>query len=247
MKTYFATVAWLAISLTACSKPGKEKEDDPGTVQSGYLKGTVKDSKGNALPNITVLARNTLYYNSYKAGVSDANGNYKIALPNGTYTAWADFNVTYNGKTYQVELHPDNDSPFSQEGAVVNFQWKLTGKLPGQNAPSYGGTVIVDKSLNSQVYDTENIEFTLTPQGPLIDGSTGSTIKIKSGQPQTSEYGKLTDIPIGRYKISAVYNNQAMNLRNSSLNNSPFTTELILDFEPTTLWGDNMAFIQYEE
>lgn len=246
MKQLFLALG-LLINLSSCKKSGGDKQDDQEPQpQTGFLTGTVKDTKGNPMPGITVLADNTLYYNSYKTGVTDANGKYRISLPNGTYAAYAEFQKDYNDKTYTIKLHADNTNPFSQDGAVVNFQWKLTGKIPGGNGLRSGGTVMVDSYPGSTIYDPENIEFTLTPQGVLIDGSTGSVIRMKPGQPQTDEYGKLVDIPIGRYKLTAVYNNKDLQLRKGGATGN-FSTEVIIDFEPTTLYGDNMTFVDYKE
>lgn len=244
MKTILLA-AGLFLSLCACKK-SEGGPDDNSDGQKGFLTGTVKDSKGNPMQGITVLADNTLYYNSYRSGVTDANGKYRISLPNGTYAAYAEFEKEFNGKLYKIKLHPDNANPFSQEGAVVNFEWKLTGRIPGGNGLRSGGTIMVDSDFGSEILDRENIEFTLTPQGTLIDGSEGNVIKMNPGQPQTDEYGRLVDIPIGRYKITAVYNNQTIRLRKGNSGNA-FTNEVTIDFEPSTIWGDNMAFVDYKE
>src|SRR5690606_33968835 len=128
--------------------------------------------------------------------------------------AW--LNKDYNGKTYKLYLHPDQTSGFTDEGSVVNFTWKIKGKKSQPLVNYYGGIILIDKIPGSTLYDSENIEFTLVPQGTLIDGSQGETIKIRHGQPGADEYGRLVDIPIGRYKISAVHlpENKPLKLRN---------------------------------
>ncbi|RRB02409.1 carboxypeptidase-like regulatory domain-containing protein [Larkinella rosea] len=198
---------WVAGMLlsTGCSK----SEDDPaagGTSTAGYLAGRVTDSQGKPLPGATVLADNTLLYNSHLETSSDANGNYRIKMPNGRYRAIAEIRKSYNGKDYRLSLKPDNTAAFAgSDGAVRNFQWVLTGEHPDQSGLHYGGEVTLDMDILSELYDVENIEFTFAPVGPLIDGSAGKTLKLKSGEPHSDSYGRLVDVPIGRYKITAVH------------------------------------------
>lgn len=188
-----------------CSK----SEDDPaagGSATAGYLVGQVTDSQEKPLPGATILADNTLLYNSHVETSSDAKGNYRVKTPTGSYRAIAQIKKSYNGKNYTLDLKPDNTAAFAgDDGAVRNFQWQLTGEDPEQSGRYYGGEVTLDKDIMSELYDVENIEFTFTPVGPLIDGSTGKTLKLKSGEPHSNSYGRIPDVPIGRYRITAVH------------------------------------------
>jgi hypothetical protein len=76
------------------------------------------------------------------------------------------------------------------------------------------------------VEDRKAIEFTLTPVGALIDGSTGQTLKVKS-----TDGFNLYDIPMGRYSISASFNGTPLKLRRWNTNDS-FVTSLQADFQP---------------
>lgn len=242
----------LAVMLLTSSCKKDPKEEDNGTPTAGVVKGKVTDTQGRPIKDVTILIDNTLLYNSYLQGATGNDGTYQIKLYNSTWQAYAEMNVEYNGKTYKVDLHPDNSQGFSGEGAIRNFQWKLAGKKPAPLTGHYGGTIITDKYIMSEIYDSENIEFTLTPVGNRIDGSAGQVIKMKHGQPATDNYGKLVDIPIGRYTMTAVYpsatGNITLKLRDKEHNRTgPFTTSLQLDFEPTTSTGNNMAIIEYNE
>ncbi len=246
-KNFIAAPLLALAVLFSCS----EKEtSDPGSITKGYVKGKVVDSKGAPLKNVQLLIDHTLLYNSYLSGATGDDGTYAIELTsNGGWMAYAELDVLYNGKTYNLDMHPENTTGFGKEGAIRNFTWKLTGEKPG--AGHYGGTIILDKAISSSIYDSENIEFTLTPVGNLIDGSTGSVLKLHHGEPGTDTYGKLQDVAIGRYNVTALYKSTAgdvpVKLRNKLINSSAFNTTLQLDFAPSSPVGDNMAVIEYLE
>lgn len=240
---------FLFILLISCSKKNQDSGGN-NEPQKGYASGKITHADGSPMPGVTVIVDNTMFYNTYVAAVSNEKGIYKVKLPStGTYHATADIKKTYNGKEYTLRLHPDNDNVFSSDGAVRNFTYKLTGAYP-DGLGYYGGTVIVDKDVMSEIYDTENVELTLTPVGKLIDGSQGQTLKLKPGQPRTDNYGKLVDVPIGRYNISAVHVSgsvrKPLKLQNR-VTNGPFESTLQIDFEPSIIWGDNIAALGYKE
>jgi hypothetical protein len=216
----------------------------------GYATGKVTDTKGNALAGIEVIVENTLLGNhTYASGVSDSKGNYKIKLPNvGTFHASAYVKKAYNGKTYELPLHPDKNESFSNEGAVVNFQWKLSGPMPTEMEGFYGGSAYIYNHPGRYILDEHNIEFTLKPVGNLIDGSAGQTIVRRSGEPQTVSYGRLMDIPIGRYTVTATYltggTKVPLTLRVLDATTA-YASQMTLDFEPTSTSGKNTGNIQY--
>src|SRR3546814_12056742 len=57
--------------------------------------------------------------------------------------------------------------------------------------------------------DMEDVELTLTPSGPLIDGSEGKTLVLRQGDHYWVQFGYLEDIPIGRYPVTAILKNEA--------------------------------------
>ncbi|RYZ88622.1 MAG: carboxypeptidase regulatory-like domain-containing protein, partial [Proteobacteria bacterium] len=233
--------------LLSCSKKGGENGND--TPEKGFATGKVTNTDGTPFAGVKIVVDNTMIYNSYVATTSDAKGLYKVKLPSvGTFLATAYIEKTYNGKKYKLDFHPDNIDEFSIDGAVRNFSYKLTGERP-DGLGYYGGTINIDKDIMSEIYDSENIEFTLVPVGTLIDGSTGATLKLKHGAPSTETYGKLVDVPIGRYNVTAEYISggirKALQLKNR-VSDGPYTNKLQIDFEPEIIWGFNIAAIGYK-
>lgn len=229
--------------LTAC-----HKNDDNSTNtgdEKGYVTGIVTDTKGQPISGAAIVIDNTLIYNSNLLTTSDANGKYKVKLSGAfTWVATATMNKSYNGKTYQYDLHPEKDEAFTSDGGVRNFTWKITGSKPGSTG-YYGAMIQLQSAFGSSIM-AEDVEFILTPSGPLIDGSTGQTLTLKSGAPRTSNYYKLADIPLGRYSMKAKYNGQFLKLLNTITNDKG--TEIVINFEPQTSDGycRNCAVIQYE-
>ncbi|HYC28833.1 MAG TPA: carboxypeptidase-like regulatory domain-containing protein [Chitinophagaceae bacterium] len=254
MSSIFLQLLAMLFLTASCKKDSKNEETgggDPGTVTKGYVKGKVTDTQGQPVKGVSIIIDNTLIPNSNLVGVTGDDGTYSIRLTNFTWQAYAEKNISYNGQTYKIHFHPDNNDGFNQEGAIRNFQWKLTGEKPDQLG-YYGGTIMIDKHILSEVYDSENIEFTLTPNGPLIDGSAGQVIKARMGQPATATYGKLVDIPIGRYTMTASYQGTAGNvsikLRDKGhFPSGAFSSSITLDIDANTSYGNNMAFVDYTE
>lgn len=242
--------ALFVLMALACKDSGSPSPDGSGP-EEGYTTGKITNTDGSPMPGVKVVVDNTMFYASYSIGSSDENGNYKIQLPKvGTFMASAHIVKKYNGKEYELDLHPDVYEEFSINGAVRNFQWKLTGRRPVEAQGYYGVTIEVNKDVMSGIYDSENIEFTLIPVGNLIDGSKGKTLKLKHGKPFTDEYGKLVDIPLCRYTMTAYYNGEAgkmpLKLR-KHFSEDAYESEITIDFEPSTMWGNNIAFISYSE
>ncbi|MCF0052949.1 carboxypeptidase-like regulatory domain-containing protein [Dyadobacter sp. LJ53] len=252
MKRISLLLQWACIMLIAmaCHDTDEPSPDEAG-LEEGYATGKVTNTDGSPMQGVKVVVDNTMIHASYSIGSSDENGNYKIQLPKvGTFMASAHIVKKYNGREYEFDLDPDVYEAFSIDGAVRNFQWKLTGRRPIEAQGYYGVTIEVNKDVMSAVYDSENIEFTLVPVGNLIDGSKGKTLKMKHGKPYTNDYGRLVDIPLGRYMMTAYYNGEAgeipLKLR-KHFSEDEYTDELTIDFEPHTMWGNNIAFISYSE
>ncbi len=174
--------------------PDPPKED----VEPYVVKGYVRDAKGQPIPNIVVFADNTLLYDSNLLGVTDESGHYRIELPQiaTTYRMGADVTKSFNGKDFTFHLNADLNLPLSgSTGAVRNFTWS---KFDGQ-IYIYPFFTSTDDSLPE--FDMSDLEITLTPVGPLLDGSVGQTI-TKRGGPVAGGAG-VDQIPIGRYKATA--------------------------------------------
>ncbi len=169
-----------------------------GQVQPYTVTGRVTDAQGKPLANVQVFADNTLYYNTNAIGITDENGFYSIDVsePMGTWHMSAQHTLEYQGESYTFSLHPDNDTPFpGADGAIRNFEWRLSGKTP--QGFYYGAVMWVYADYSDFSLLMENVEITLTPDGPLVDGSAGETI-VHQG-----DY--LEDIPVGRYTVTARY------------------------------------------
>ncbi len=214
--------------IWACEN-GVDKPD--AASDKGYMTGKVTDTKGKPLDGATIIADNTLVYDSNMEGVSGKDGTYRIQTPgNFTYRAYPEIKRNYNARRYRLELKPDKEDAFNgAEGAERNLKWVLSGKVEDHPGLFYGGTVYVEKAVLSQLFDDENIEFTFTPVGPLIDGSTGKVIKRQLN----NEYGnELRGMPIGKYKITAVYKPTGKPLKLRPRRNGEYTSDglVTLDF-----------------
>ena len=217
----------LAFLINTTLLEGCTKEDRTETIETemGVVKGRVSDSKGNGMPNVKVVIENTVYYASYVHAFTDANGYYKTKVPQGSWHASAMIERNFLDKTYRFDLSPDSDDSFAgTEGAVRNFTWKLTGAKP------YGGFYGSDVAVYGQpgvIYDAADVELTLTPDGPLIDGSTGTSITKKLIDIGGGEDG-IRDVAIGKYTITArnTTTNKPMQirLRNTGVYGSSVTT-----------------------
>jgi hypothetical protein len=101
-------------------------------------------------------------------------------------------------------------------GVTKDFTWKIQGPQPGadgtQYADYYGVTLRLNLRVLSSLPDGASFTFTLTPNGMLIDGSTGQPLTFTrtpqdlstpAGQGQPLDHtDDLYDIPIGDYTIT---------------------------------------------
>jgi len=234
--------ACMAASTASCTTPeGADPSPDPGngTGQAGYLIGKVSDPSGKPLSKATVYINNTVIKDRSAETSSAADGTYKIAMVAGLgqWIAKGFILKQYNGRVYKLLLDPSNDDSFSaEEKPVRNFQWKLQGHVPDLSLNQYyGGSAELYKDPNEiEIDDTENVEFTFTPEGALIDGSQGKTLKLRGGKAGTQNRNRLIDIPIGRYKITAVYLTTGKALKvKDAWNDDPYANSAIIDFHGT--------------
>lgn len=245
---------YLLLCVTFLSSCHDDDEASENTLnpRKGYVTGKVIDTQGNPIAGAEVIIDNTMFYNNNIIVQTNANGLYEAALPTvGTYAVSASIQRTLNNKTFTLDLASDMMDVLSNEGGVVNFEWKLTGKRPEDMTGYFGASVSVNGAIGSEIYDPENIIFTLEPVGELIDGSKGKTLTMRTGAPYSAEYGNLVDIPLGRYIMMASYEQDgktiSLKIRNMFDASSVYSTSFQLNFEPETVAGDNMAIIEYLE
>ncbi|HKY99336.1 MAG TPA: carboxypeptidase-like regulatory domain-containing protein [Gemmatimonadaceae bacterium] len=149
---------------------------------------------------------------------TDANGRYRVNVPLGHYNVDGFAELQYNGQTYKELWLDRGDAPcervMSDKGIVRNFVLRLSGTkrctngTDLRNPDAYYGAYIT--AMSSAFPDDAVITFTLTPTGPLADGTKGRTVVIKrsgaalkKGGGPIGETAFLHDIPLGRYKIAA--------------------------------------------
>jgi hypothetical protein len=203
---YFFITAF-SLGVIACSKPDSDGPNgpNPDKAQEGVVKGRVIDSQGKPVANAEIVASSTDYYNKTSTGYTDANGYYNFKLPTGiaagSYAVSGTVTLKYHGKNFKMALYEENTQAFSAyEGAVRNFVFRLTGKRTiddNETASPLGGELQIHHQVDNVV--RENLEITLEPVGPLVDGSTGK--KIVMMMPEADYY--IRDIPVGQYKITA--------------------------------------------
>lgn len=217
----------LSVLIMSGSWIGCSEKDD-GTEDSsiGKLTGTVKKRDGSPLNNVKIIVDHSIFFNSNITARTNSEGKFSLTVPTGSWFAFAQHVVTYNGKQYTLYLKPDKAEGFGREGGVRNFTWQLTGEMPTPLAGTFGGLVSFDNFPGEFVENEREITWTFEPVGNLIDGSTGETITRLSADGDT-----VQDLPIGRYRISAVYQGRAIKLRQWNTDNT-FQTSVVMDFEP---------------
>lgn len=202
----------LLVAAAACKDEGGGSEGEENGIEQaeGYLTGRAVDARGQPLPGVKVWADNTLLYDTNAGATTGADGSYRIDVrsPAGTWHASATVQRQYHGRSYTFDLDPNDDSVFAgNAGAVRNFTWRLSGARP--ELGSYGGFVVgylsqlMDPADPEQALDATHVELTLTPEGPLVDGSEGSVLTRKLER--TGNGDAVEDVPVGRYRISARY------------------------------------------
>ncbi len=245
-------ICW-ALAALLCTAGCKKEANGPSELpQAGYVSGKIVDTQGQPMKGVKVVVDNTIFYNSNIVTATDANGEYRVEVPNGSWRVTAETERTYNGQKYPIELDPDVYEDFAgSEGAIRNFHWKLTGEKPWGTNNYYGAFIDLRHDPNGGMYDVENVQFTLKPVGPRIDGSAGETLVLQCGAPNTGGYSLLRDLPIGRYQMTAVYKptGQTLKLRNVNSNSYDHFPSLTIDFygkeSPRTCY--NCIAIEYSE
>lgn len=243
----------MLLFLFSCSKPNNGPAPDSGD-KGGYTKGKVVDAQGNSVAGAKILLDNTLLYASYITTTTDEDGNYNLKMPTGDYGIWKAYGSLtkeYHGKTYTLDLHPDNTNTFDAEGAVRNFTWKLTGKVPDDEYFYYGGSIRVSPATGSIIPNNNHIVIVIEPDGPLIDGSEGEMLTMPFGDEHWRDEVEIKDIPIGRYKAIAIYHDETgdylLKLRSLETDGS-FQDILSFDFEPESRWGyKNTVSLEFHE
>lgn len=200
----------LALSLLAPLAPSSHTQAATAQIQTRavpvkarpfHMVGVVKNSLGVPLKGVRVGADNTVIDGSEVWTTTDAQGRYDLDLSKmpilNSWTAVAHLVVKYNGDHQTLTPEPDNTAAFlGKDGAVRNFTLRITGKSPGGGY--YGALFYAQLGLSDagEMPEYGDVEFTLTPLGPLIDGSKGQPIKLRQSQ-------LPFEVPQGRYTVTA--------------------------------------------
>lgn len=228
-------LAALLASTVACDGSGGSGGTVPAmTAQDGHATGRVVDTQGRPIVGARVHLDNTVFHSSHMQATTGEDGRYRLKMQPGAWQASAKFSRQYNGRTYELELHPENGDSFDDDGAVRNFSWKLEGRSPLNEYRYYGGFILV--FTESDFYeDMAAVELTLAPHGPLIDGSEGKVLRLRFGGPRWVQYGHIEDIPIGRYRVTATLDSEAgprpLRIQDRHAQGG-FEREFVLDFIP---------------
>jgi hypothetical protein len=199
----------------------------PAGAEANVIKGVVRDEQGDPVPGARIRITgytgkpNGLSSADYiKTVQTDAAGAYRLAVPAGLYGISGEADLAFDGKTYKaLYLHPadgDCKQQMSNGGIVKDFALRLTGLMQcltnpdPKNAGNYSGAAIrlVHESPKSLPGDAR-ITMTLTPTGPLADGSAGKALTFTrtvaalgnlAGPLETTN--TLHDIPLGKYRLT---------------------------------------------
>ena len=178
----------------------------PATVS-----GQVLDSQGRPLPGALIWIKPAVTTGLLTAH-TDGQGRYQSAkLPNVPYYAIGYFQTDYHGQTYCLRLASEKTggydafSPDPTAGIVRNFKLQLSGRIPDSSGyPAYFGSEVRlmwkgDYDAGTTVPADSTVQATFTPDGPLIDGSTGKAFTISGNQSEPI----IKDVPVGHYRVTA--------------------------------------------
>lgn len=212
----------------ACAQSANGPAGAPLTPQPGYIIGRALFEDGRPIPEFTVSAESGFgpagkaQGSAGRYSIHVTNSGIFIVQ-----NIIAKAVISYQGQTYVLPLHPvdglpdgaaaDNFRGDVTKGVVRDFVFRLTGIAPGRqtNPPPQNVTdtdsvsarasfegcqmMIEFARETAELVNGAAVQITLTPSGPLIDGSTGRTITraIAKANPDSSYY--FYDIPLGVY------------------------------------------------
>lgn len=199
----------------------------PLSKKAGVVRGYVYDTQGRPLKGAKLGARSTAVGGFYSgsSATTDEKGYYEITAPAGVAHFYcAGYAVEHGEGLAAMGLHPADGSAgnfATPNGEVENFvllPYGIADRAKAQDDPRaggnyYGGAVVLGWTIDddrgifsspSYLPNNATIEFTLTPDGPLVDGSRGRPILIRktiSAASPSQLY--VNNIPAGPYQVSA--------------------------------------------
>jgi hypothetical protein len=135
------------------------------------------------------------------------DGRYTVrGLPPGlTHQIWAWHEFTHGGRSYCSRLAMATPAEYEAfvpgDGAVRNFRWQLTGRIPDAGSNHFGASIalVATDELWESLEDGDDIELRLVPDGPLVDGSEASVITRTIPFARSGWASRVDDLPHGTY------------------------------------------------
>jgi hypothetical protein len=234
-------------------------------ARPNYVVGRVTDAAGQPVAGAEVAIYGTTMAgaNTRFEAKTDARGLFSQRVPEGIYGVTAYLKKRFNDKNYKFTLPPTDGITAmkhdSSKGIVKNFVWRIRGLKPGETPGEAGTHTEPRKYFGGFVYlrseekgfggdrvyfpAGSTLKITLTPRGPLMDGSKGQakTFQRRFDKDVTNGISwYLTDIPIGLYTLSAQLSAPGGEIKTLGVKNvtSGFKDEFAptapINFEPTS-------------
>ena len=210
-------------ALLAAAKMRFTKEA-PGRRKPHTILGDILCLNGKPIPNVasyevfvwgTTVAAQTTHY-----GLEvDANGHFEQQIPDGLYQIKASCIVNHAGRLVPVDLvaidgKKNGVDQATAAGVVKDFRLVMGGLKPeadpkavdayfggvlSVNGPPYGVTI----GSFSIRHPGAKVQVTLTPRGPLIDGSTLDPLTFDIAVTNLDYSFRLRSLPLGDYDCTA--------------------------------------------
>lgn len=192
-----------ATPATPVQPPATQVQPPTSNTQPRSVTGTAVDTQGRPIAGARVWVLPAL-----TTGVAEvrtnADGRYVAeGLIDVPYRARAWAYVEYGGRQICMRLGMDSPADYDTfvptAGAVRNFRMQLTGPIEDLRDLNehFGGMIRV---MSSRAFEGNQLEFTFTPSGSLIDGSRIEPF-IRTLDP--SRDSDIKGIPVGPYRLSA--------------------------------------------
>jgi hypothetical protein len=194
-------------------------------VKAGFVRGYVKDASGKPLEGAVIGVRSSAAGGFYSGGQgkTDEKGYYEITVPWGAAEFYcAGYSVDFYDERAALGLHPADGeaSQFaSAKGAAENWVLLNHGIADRDGASEspeyinnyYGGGLSIGYYVADPRFDGDSglpegaeIDLSLIPDGPLLDGSKGRNFifsqRVQNG---VGRGFKIVNVPIGRYRLVA--------------------------------------------
>ena len=181
------------------------------------VEGTVRTVDGRPVAGATIRVSGATGAGrgTTKTTTTDANGRYRIAVPRGHYDVDGFADLEFEGQTYR-ELWLDRTNAecgrvMSDRGIVRHFVLRVSGPkrcTTNDGNTWHGGDITL---APRDIPQDAVVTFTLTPLGPLADGTQGEVLTytrtgaaLQRGRASTpEEMAYIPDVPLGRWQASA--------------------------------------------